>query len=327
MAGHPDFDALLTTTLANYRNKLVDNVFKETPLLDFLQRKDKIDMRDGGESIVEQLMYGENSTFGSYSGYDTLDLTPQEGITAAVYPWRQAAATISISGAEEAKNNGKSRLLNLLKAKIMQTEKSAAKGINTMLATSVGTGNSNKDLFGLPLLVNDHTAAVTTVGGINSATAGNEWWRSVVVDAAADGDNERSDAEWTNAFYTAADGSDAPDFVLTTQALFEHYEAGLVPQLRFTSNEKADSRFQTLEFKGRRVYFDDVLPAGLTYFLNSDYLKLVGMSGRWFKNTPFREVPDKDARWAQLLIMGNLVTSNRSKHAVVKNQELTDTIA
>lgn len=324
-AGHPDFDALLTTTLANYRNKLVDNVFKQTPLLNFLQRKDKIRMEDGGESIVEQLMYGENSTFGSYAGYDTLDLTPQEGITAAVFPWRQAAATISISGAEEAKNSGKARLLHLLKAKITQTEKSAAKGINTMLATSLGTGNSNKDLFGLPLLVNDHTGPITTVGGIDCSDPDNAWWRSVVVDAAADGDDERSDAEWTNAFYTAADGEDAPDFIITTQALFEHYEAGLVPQLRFMSNEKADSRFQTLEFKGRRVYFDDVIPDGTTYMLNSDYLTLVGMSGRWFKNTKFREVPDKDARWAQLLIMGNLVTSNRSKHAVIQNQELENT--
>lgn len=315
MAGNADFDALLTTTLKLYGNKLVDNVFAETPLLDFLQRKDRIRMENGGESIVEPLIYAENDTFGSYSGYDTLDITAQDGISAAVYPWKQAAATIAISGAEEAKNNGKSRIINLLKAKIMQAEKSAAAGLTTMLFAD-GTGNSAKDMDGLAKLV----GATGTVGGIDSEAAGNEFWQSVVVDASTDADAERSDAEWTNAFYTASKGNDAPDFLITTQELFEHYEAGLVSQLRFTSNEKADSRFQVLEFKGRRLYFDLACPSGFTYGLNSTYIGLVGMSGRWFKNTPFREVPDKDARWSQLLLMGNLVTSNRSRHFVVTDQ-------
>jgi hypothetical protein len=278
-------------------------------------------MEDGGESIVEQLLYGENSTFGSYEDYDTLDLTPQEGITAAVFPWKQAAATISISGAEERKNRGKQRLINLLKAKITQAEGSAASGLTTMLFSD-GTGNSGKDFAGLALLVNDDSGANDTVGGIDCSAVGNEWWQSVVVDASADAAAERDDAEWTNAFYTASKGNDAPDFVITTQELFEHYEAGLVPQLRFTSNEKADARFMSLEFKGRRLYFDLACPTGLTYFLNSKYIGLTGMSGTWFSQEPFQKVPDKDARWAQLLLMGNMTVSNRRMHAVVKNQTL-----
>jgi hypothetical protein len=326
MAGHPDFDALLTTTIANYRNKLVDNVFNDRPLLDFLKRKDKIRMEDGGESIVEQLLYGENSTFGSYEGYDTLDITPQEGLTAAVFPWKQFATTIAINGAEEAKNNGKAKLLSLLKSKVMQAEQSAASGLTRMLFSD-GSGNGGKDFGGLVAVVNDHTGPVTTVGGIDCTAAGNEWWRSVVIDAAADDDDERSNAEWTNAFYTASKGNDAPDFVITTQELFEHYEGGLVDQIRYVSSEEADARFQTLAFKGRRLYFDLECPEGETYFLNSRYLNIVGMSSRWFKNTPFREVPDKDAKWSQLLGMGNLTCNNRARQAVVKNQNTTDTIA
>lgn len=315
MSANTDFDALLTTTLKLYGSQLEDNVFADTPLLDFLQRNDRIRMEDGGESIVEPLMHAANDTFGSYAGYDPLDISAQEGISAAVYPWKQAAASIAISGAEEAKNNGKSRIINLLKAKITQAEKSAAAGLTTMLFAD-GTGNSNKDFDGLRKLV----TASGTVGNINSATAGNEFWKSVVVAAGTSGTTERDDAEWTNAFYTASKGNDSPDFLVTTQALFEHYEAGLVSQLRFTSNEKADSRFQTLEFKGRRLYFDLSCPTGYTYGLNSKYIGLVGMKGRWFKQTPFREVPDMDARWSQLLLMGNLVTSNRSRHFAITGQ-------
>ena len=83
MAGNANFDALLSTTLANYRKQLTDNVFTARPLTFFLMDKGRIRMLDGGTKIVEPLIYGQNSTVASYSGYDTLSLTAQEGLTAA----------------------------------------------------------------------------------------------------------------------------------------------------------------------------------------------------------------------------------------------------
>lgn len=318
MAGHPDFDQILSTTLKNYRNTLVDNVFKDRPLLDFLKRKDKIRMINGGESIVEQLMYGSNSTAKSYSAWDTLDITPQDGISAAVFPWKQFSVSVAINGLQEAQNNGKEQLINLVQAKVMQAEESAAEVMNEMFfgdGTTVGA-----DWYGLDLLVNDHNAAITTVGGIDCDASGNEFWRSVVIDAAADMDATRSDDEWTHAYYSAGKGSNLPDFAITTQELFESYESALAPQLRFTSNDVADARFQTLQFKGIRLYFDPVCPAGETFFLNSKYINLVGHSQNWFRSTGFKQAIDKDARWSQILSYGNLTVSNRARHARVSNQ-------
>jgi hypothetical protein len=103
---NPNFDALLSTTLANYRDQLTDNIFTARPLTYFLQDKGRIRMLNGGTKIVEPLIYGQNSTVGSYSGYDSIALTAQGGITAAEYDWKQYAASIAISGIEEAKNNG-----------------------------------------------------------------------------------------------------------------------------------------------------------------------------------------------------------------------------
>lgn len=313
---NPDFNSILTTTLAKYRNTLVDNVFKDRPLLNFLSSKGRIRMIDGGESIVEQLIYAQNSTVASYSGYEPLDITPQEGLTAAVYPWRQLAASVAINGLEEAQNAGESRLIPLLKSKVMQAEESLKESLNEMLYAD-GTGNSGKDFLGLEALVDD----AGIVGNINSATVGNEYWQSVVVDAAADTDTVRNDDEWTNAFYSASKGGgDAVDAMFTTQELFEHYESGLAPQLRFTSNDKADARFITLEFKGRPLYYDFYCPAGITYGINSKYMNLVGHRNVWFKNTPFKDAPDKDAKWSQILVYGNLTVSNRSRHFKVEGQ-------
>ena len=100
MAGNASFDALLSTTLANYRKQLTDNVFTARPLTYFLMDKGRIRMLDGGTKIVEPLIYGTNSTVASYSGYDTLSLTAQEGISAAEYDWKQYAVSIAISGIE-----------------------------------------------------------------------------------------------------------------------------------------------------------------------------------------------------------------------------------
>ena len=114
---NPNFDQLLSTTLANYRKQLTDNVFTARPLTYFLMDKGRIRMLDGGTKIVEPLIYGTNGTVNSYSGYDTISITAQDGITAAEYDWKQYAVSIAISGIEEAKNNGEQAVLNLLEAK------------------------------------------------------------------------------------------------------------------------------------------------------------------------------------------------------------------
>jgi len=132
MAGRSEtrtFDALLSTTLASFQKQLVDNIFDDYPLLSFLNGKLGRAMglkggagvkrlENGGESIVEELLYAINSTAGSYSDYELLDVTPQDGITNARYEWKQYSASISISGREERANNGEARILNLLASKV-----------------------------------------------------------------------------------------------------------------------------------------------------------------------------------------------------------------
>lgn len=301
---NPNFDALLSTTLANYRDQLTDNVFTARPLTYFLQDKGRIRMLNGGTKIVEPLIYGTNSTVASYSGYDSLSLTPQAGITAAEYDWKQYASTIAISGIEEAKNNGEQEIINLLEAKIMQAEESMREGFNQMFFAD-GTGNSAKDWNGLGNIVE----ASGTVGGINRATAGNEYWRSYEENTAG----ALSLAQMATAYNTVSVGNDHPDMILTTQTLFEKYEALLVPNLRFTDTKTADAGFQNLLYKAAPVTYDVHCTAGVVYFLNSKYLTLVGHSGKWFAQTSFVQPENVDARYALILCYGNLTCRNAKK--------------
>ena len=301
---NPNFDNLLSTTLANYRDQLTDNVFSDRVLTNHLMSKGRIRMLNGGTKIVEPLIYGQNSTVASYSGYDSIALTAQTGITAAEYDWKQYAASIAISGIEEAKNNGEQEIINLLEAKIMQAEESMREGFNTMFFSD-GTGNSGKDWNGLGNIVETGN----TVGGINSATTGNEYWRSYEENTAT----ALTLAQMATAYNTVSVGNDHPDMVLTTRTLFEKYEALLQPQLRYTDTKTADAGFQNLLFKAAPVVYDTAAPAGTMFFINSKYLSLVGHSGKWFQQTEFVRPEDLDARYALIMCYGNLTCRNRKK--------------
>ena len=311
MAGNSNFDALLSTTLANYRAQLTDNVFTARPLTYFLMDRGRIRMLNGGTKIVEPLIYGKNSTVGSYSGYDSLALTPQEGITAAEYEWKQFAASISISGIEEAKNNGEQEVINLLEAKIMQAEESMRESFNQMFFGN-GTGHGGKDWNGLANLVE----ASGTVGGIDRGDSSNSWWRSYENNSAG----ALTLAKMATAYNSVSVGNDHPDMILTTQTLFEKYEALLVPNLRYTDTKTADAGFQNLLFKAAPVVYDVHCDSGVMYVLNSKYLTLVGHSQKWFAQTEFVKPEDVDARYALIMCYGNLTVRNAAKQGKLTAQ-------
>ena len=187
----------------------------------------------------------------------------------------------------------------------MQAEESMREGFNQMFFGD-GTGNSGKNWLGLAAIVESGN----TVGGINSASGqGNDWWRSYEENTAG----ALTLAQMATAYNSVSVGNDHPDIVLTTQTLFEKYEALLQPQLRYTDTKTADAGFQNLLFKAAPVTYDVHCTAGVVYFLNSKYLTLVGHSGKWFAQTEFVRPENLDARYALIMCYGNLTCRNRAK--------------
>jgi hypothetical protein len=312
MAGNPDFNAILSTTLQNYQPTLVDNIFKDLVLLEHLNSRGRVVVEEGGTSIVEPLMYEANGTVSSYAGYDPISLTPQDGISAAQYDWKQIAGSIAISGIEEAKNRGTEAIIKLLNAKIMQTEMSVKSDLNTMLFGD-GTGNSGKDFNGLANLAGNEN---NTVGGIDSST--DTWWNPTIVSGIQNA--TLSLANMSTTYNTASKGNDVPDIIVTTEPLFAKYESLLTNNVRYQDVAKANSGFTNLMFKQTPVVFDFAVPGNQVsnasmYFLNTKYLKLVGMNGHWFNTTDFQQgtVAGKDARYALVMAFGELTCSNRSR--------------
>lgn len=302
MAANSSFDDILSTTLNNYRRTLEDNIFSARALLFWLKSKDRIQTKSGGAQIVVPLLYATNTTTGSYANDDTIAVTHQSGISAAAYNWKQYAASVNIYGIEEAKNNGQEELIDLVEAKVQQTEESIAESMNTMFFAD-GTGNGSKDWNGLVTLVD----ATSTIGGINSTT--DAFWQAYVESSSA----VLTLGQMVTAYNTTSRGADAPDAIFTTQTLFEKYESLLQPQLRFQDPKVADGGFQNLLFKTAPIMFDTACSSGVMYFLNSKYVKLVVHADKWFTPTPFVKPSNQDLRIAQILSYGNLVVSNRKR--------------
>jgi len=308
---NPNYDTLLSTTLANHMPKLIDNIFTARPLVYFLKQAGQIRTVSGGTKIVIPLLHGLNSTAASYSGYDSIAITAQSGITAAEYNWKQYAATIAISGIEEAQNSSDEQVIDLLEAKTFQAEETITEKFDEMFITSDGTGNSGKDWLGLAKLVKE-SGVGAVVGGIDIDV--DTWWRVGYKDTAAEA---LGLAKMRTAYNTVSAGNDNPNVILTTQLLFEKYEDLLQPQERFMDAKTADGGFQNLMFKGAPIVYDNFVTTGDMFFLNTKYLRLVGNSDVWFKPTPFVRPNNIDARYAQILCYGNLTISNRKRQGVL----------
>lgn len=324
------WDALVSTTLKNYTPKIEDNLFTNVTLLYWLKEAGHIEKVNGGEQIVEPLLYEANDTVGAYAGYDNILTTPQDGITSAVYDWKQYAVSVAISGLEEAKNRGESAVVSLLKAKVDQAEMSLMDGMNKMFYGTIGSQDPAKVWNGLPSLIQPLAKASQTIspGGISSANvdaSGNRWWvnqyKSIGTGAGEAGQFKIADL--SSIYNSCSNGRIHPDFILTSQQMWERYESLLQPQLRYQSTKAADAGFENLLYKSAPIMWDAPLSNAGTdskmYFLNSKFLKLKVHSDVWLKSTPFEKPHGQDARYSQILCYGNLVTNNR-RYLGVLNQ-------
>lgn len=299
------FDVLVTTTLDKARPKLADQITTDNALTAWLDMKSRVTL-DGGTVVRRPLVFAFNDTVSTYSGFDVIDTTPQEGLGWAEYEWKQHAGSVVISGEEVRKNSGAAQLINLLEAKIEQLRFSVVDDLNAMLwATSVGNGG--KDFNSIPTLVKSSG----TIAGINPSTY--TWWASPVSTTIDLTTFEGIDG-MNNLFNTVRVNKSKVDVEFCSQAVFEAYESLAVPNIRFNDLKSADLGFQALAHKTAELVFEPDVPSGTIYMLNSDRLEFVQHSAAWLSLTEFQRPYNQDAKVALILSMGQLLTDSRRSH-------------
>lgn len=319
----PNWSEIVTTTLEKRSKKLADNVSKNNALLARLESKGKKKTADGGTKIIQELEYGENGTFTWYSGYDTLNISPSEVLSAAEFNWKQAAVAVTMSGLEELQNSGQAQMLDLLAARMENAEKT----FKNKMAEAVygnGTAGAGKSIGGLQLLVADAPAIL--VGGIDA----NTWpfWQNQAFDATTDGGAAATTANMLGYMNTMwlklVRGTDKPDLIIADDNYYKLYWGALLPNQRFTSPQMAQAGFESLKYMSADVVFDGGMggfcPANHMYFLNTDYLYLrPHVDRQYVPLNPDRYTNNQDAFVKLIGWAGNMTTSGRKFQGVLKD--------
>jgi len=300
-----NFDVLITTTLDKVRPVLADQISNENVLTAWLNSKGRVTL-DGGTVIRRPLLFAFNDTVSSYSGYDLIDTTPQEGMGWAEFNWKQHAGSVVISGEEVKKNSGAAQLINLLQAKVDQLKMSVADDFNAMFWAS-SVGNSGKDFNSIPVLVKSSG----TVGNVNPSTY--TWWVSTL-DSSVDMTDFAGVNDMGAMLNTIRINRGRTDIIATTQSVYQAYEALAVPSMRFANNTLSDLGFSSISYRDVPVVFDPDCPSGAAYFLDSSRLELVQHSDSWLSMTEFQRPYNQDAKVALILSMGELLTDSRRAH-------------
>lgn len=317
----PGLSEIVTTTLRNRSGVIADNMSKNNALLMRLSKRGKVKPVSGGRTIVQELSYAENSTFQYYSGYETLNVSPSDVISAAEYDWKQASVAVSISGLEQAQNSGPDAILDLLESRIEVAEKTMQNNLSAGMYSD-GTGSSGKQIGGLQLLVAD-TVTSGTVGGINQGTY--TFWRNQTFQTTTEISSAASAANiqrCMNTLYLRCQRqSDKVDLIMADNNYYQFYWASLQAIQRITSAEMGEAGFTSLKYMNADVVADGGIgggcPTNHLYMLNTDYIY-------WRPHRERNMVPldtvrslNQDATVQLVIWMGNMTASNRELQGVM----------
>ncbi len=313
------YSDIFTTTLENRSESMADVVSKHNALLSRLHEKGHNRYIYGGSKILEELEYGEGD-MSWYSGYDAITYTPKQLFTAAEYSLKLCAVPVAISGEDMLKNSGKYQMMDLFEKRIENAQKTMCNKMSEAIYGD-GTASSGKAIGGLALLVAD-TPTTGTVGGINRATSGNEFWRNQSVKSSTAFTSDTLRLAMDKMYLSLSRGSDKPDLIIAGNTMYSLFEQSLTALQRYTEPKLAEAGFTSLRYKGADVVFDGGqggnCPEGKMYFLNSNYIYLRSHKDRDMKVIGGERMSvNQDAIYKIIGWAGNMTMSNAALQGVL----------
>lgn len=316
------FTELVTTTYRNHKKEIADNVSNHNALFRRLTQKGRIRREDGGLSIVANLEYAENGTYTRYSGYDPLNVEASDVLSAAEFPWRQVSVNVAASGLEIRSNSGENRIVNLVKTKIKNAQKSAANGLAQDLYSA---GSLSNQINGLQALIAD--AGTGTVGGIDSSSF--SFWQNTVQSAAAPlqgGAGITPSATTMESlmlplYLRLTRGADHPDLIVYSEDYYTFFEQSQTSLKRYAPEDDGQAGMVAMKYKQADVFHDSSasgIPSAHGYFINTDYLEVVVHQDADMEIMPELRSINQDAVVIPIIWQGNVAVSNRKLQGVQK---------
>ena len=299
-----DGDIVLSTSLADYRKILVDNVYSDVPVLRILNQAGRKRMVNGGISIVEHLVKAKQTDGGFYKGAAPLNTTQGENVGLVEYRWQNIYEPIQITRDDERQNAGdQHKLLDLVGTRINLAEMGIKDRTGQALVTSVAEAG---DLVDLSLLVNTGTLG-TVAGGTET------FWQATSTSSGAFATQGLTDMQTLYYALSSSSIMDNPTHIITTSTVFQKYEQTRLPLERLSNTQTGTAGFTNLVFKTTPIIYDQYVDSGVLYMLNTNYWNLVVDTATDFVTTPFVQPTNQTVKVAFILWRGNQTTNNRRR--------------
>lgn len=273
---------IIATTIESRTRAAQDNLTNNNALLMRLKERGNVKTISGGSTILEELFYNDPNTnnANSYSGYETINISPDSPISASQWTMKHYADAVTISGPEMLQNSGKEQMIDLIATRVEVAQARLANKIDADLHGD-GTANGGKALVGLAAII--AVDPETTVGGIDGATWA--FWQNGSYDGPTIAGAAVTTSNIQKVMNTVAlsrvRGNDRPDLIYAGTNAYSLYLGSLQTIQRITDEKMGAAGFTAIKYYGSGGSADVVLGGGIggnqdadrMDFINTKYLK------------------------------------------------------
>lgn len=334
---------LLSTTLYNVHDQVVEGLFQTTPFLSVSKQLGKTKYHAGSYKLVVPIETNEQTqSTGITTGWEPLNMAVQEMTQQAQYDYARVIRPVLISGKEETSNRGDKAIIKLA----AERHKLAVAGLMRELNRQIVQGgvvpfagcaslNGNTDYGGAATGFLENAAATgsaqgNTVGGLTRGTVvglNNQFF-----DGGGTGANIISNLQTLEARASTLlpAGGDGGRFHLTLASMTSYaaYHSLLQAQERFINAKTLDaSGVQALAFSSGVMMPDRDIGFGRADTDDENSFMLLNLDGIWldvlegaeFAFTGFMDFPGYDGRYGNIVWQGGLCAGHLGSSALYIN--------
>jgi len=277
-----------------------------------------------GESIKIRVKLDTNGSARRLSsGYSELSVDTSDTVRGTRANWKLYGATAIMSNYEKRNNRGSAQIADLWNHK----HNDAMSALVDMVASDLfNTSSPANSITSLDSIV---AAGTSSLQGAAASTYSKWASRGLSAKGTAPASvsftggsfSSTGIANWRKAYLNAEEGAIKPNVILTTDDVYLYYEASLVPQVRFASDEMTGKLgFSKLAFREAPVFHDPYCPSGYTYFINTDTCFGAYAEGALFDMGPVMEQAFQDAFSVKIIFQGNMACDGRKFNNKITTQ-------
>ena len=246
--------------------------------------------------------------------WDTFDTTPQDFVRRSEANLKHYSATITLSLTDELANRGPEVVANQMTEEV----RNRMGLLLNMCVGNVYSGALAAQVTGLDSLI----GANSSVQGLSGATYSVWNSRGLSARGTAAGSVSftggsfatRGISDFITAYNNATEGMRAPNVILTTWDVHAFYENKLVQFERYaapTASTTGNVAFGGLAFRKAQVLASPSATSGVAYFVNTDTLYSMFLSGADFTAQPFVQATQQEAKTSELVAKFQMVVEDR----------------